>query len=95
MKTRKIYVDQLNRHLVETYDDNGYVINKKWEDNDKEDYFHGKAEFTGWLNVSDEDTGLFNTEKDAERGIIPDKRITEVLNPFDGKKVKITVETIE
>ncbi len=54
-----------------------------------------KKEFEGWLGINYEDTGLFSTKKDADRGICPEERLYELLHDFDGKKVKIIIEVLE
>ena len=49
----------------------------------------------GWCGVNYEDTGLFETREDADRGYRPDKRFYELFNPYDGKRIKITIEVVE
>lgn len=54
-----------------------------------------KEEFIGWYGGDYEDAGLFKTKEDAERGINTDKPLHEILQKFDGKKIKLTIEILE
>jgi len=49
----------------------------------------------GWYGGDYEDAGLFNSKKDAQRGYLPDTKLYEIFNTYDGKKIKITIEIIE
>lgn len=49
----------------------------------------------GWLGGDYEKLGFYDYKEDAERGIFPDIKLHEELEPFKGKSVKITVELIE
>jgi len=59
------------------------------------DYYIRGVTLIGWLGVNYEDTGLFETKQDAERGINSDYKLHELLSAYDEKKVKITIEIIE
>jgi len=48
----------------------------------------------GWYGGSYEDAGLFNTKEDAERGINSSRKLHEIFNQYEGKKIKIIVEVI-
>ena len=55
-----------------------------------------KQEIIGWLGGQYDYFGFYDTKKDAERGHLPSERIYEAIDSkFDGKKVKITIETVE
>lgn len=49
----------------------------------------------GWYGGSYEDTGLFENKEDVERGINSSRKLHEILDQYEGKKIKITVEIIE
>ena len=50
----------------------------------------------GWLGGNYDDFGLYDSKEDAERGIMPHKKLYEAISAkFDGKKVKITIEEIK
>jgi hypothetical protein len=51
--------------------------------------------FSGWYGGHYEDTGLFETKKDAERGINCDDRLYELFSEYEGKKIKVTIEIVE
>lgn len=56
-----------------------------------------KRVFEGWLDVRYEETALYPTAEAMERGNIYslDERLYEMLEPFDGKRVRITVEVLD
>lgn len=54
-----------------------------------------KETLIGWYGGSYEDAGLFDNKKDAERGINSNRKLHEILDQYEGKKIKITVEIIE
>lgn len=51
--------------------------------------------FTGYVGGSYEDCGLFGNKKDAERGLFADRKLHEIFDEFEGKKVRITIEEVD
>ncbi|MDO6659218.1 DUF5634 family protein [Bacillus thuringiensis] len=58
-----------------------YILTKELE----------KKVITGWLGGDYDTLGIFDSQLDAERGIFPTKTLSELVEEFKGKKVKITI----
>ena len=51
--------------------------------------------FRGYLGGSYEKLGLWDNQKDAERGLVGGEYLHELLEGFNGKFVRITVEEVD
>lgn len=54
-----------------------------------------QKEYEFWLGGVYEDLGTFSNKKDAERGINPDETLSDLLDEFKDKKVRLKIEVIE
>lgn len=52
-------------------------------------------EYEFWLGGVYEDLGTFSSKEDAERGISPDETLSDLLDEFKDKKVRLKIEVIE
>ena len=53
-----------------------------------------KKELIGWLGGNYDDLGFYDDREDAERGMMPNDTLDELLEEFKGEKVRITIEKI-
>jgi hypothetical protein len=54
-----------------------------------------KKEIEGWLDIRWDDTAIYDTKEKFERGYPFDEKITEQLEEFHGKKVRLIIEVIK
>lgn len=52
-------------------------------------------EYEFWLGGVYEDLGTFSSKEDAERGISPDETLSDLLDEFKDKKVRLKIEVTE
>ena len=54
-----------------------------------------QTEYEFWLGGVYESLGTFSNKKDADRGIGPDETLAELLDEYQGKKIKLKIEVVE
>ncbi|WP_350302600.1 hypothetical protein [Peribacillus frigoritolerans] len=54
-----------------------------------------RLEIIGWLGGERDDFGVYENKKDAIQGITPTNILSELLDEFKGKKVKLSINVIE
>lgn len=49
----------------------------------------------GWLGGVYDDFGMYSSKEDADRGILPDSTLDDLLDDFKGKRVSITIVDLD